>query len=207
MAELRFRNASRSLGHICVVFCGENMGWEGRTVPTAYWVESQPRWAQIHRTTGEESNIYIHTHISCFSFWSHSLSLTPVLSMTSEHLVQIHIQTKLSFLSVHFPSDSLQKSKWDHLWTERWLLCSWVWSEGIQAIFKPSHPSELEFTHISWVFHSSYGKKRLIVKLMGCFLSHRKALTGRRTVCFRWTRALSETPTVFSLYWGETGSI
>lgn len=131
MAELRFRNASRSLGHICVVFCGENMGWEGRTVPTAYWVESQPRWAQIHRTTGEESNIYIHTRISCFSFWSHSLSLTPVLSMTSEHLVQIHIQTKLSFLSVHFPSDSLQKSKWDHLWTERWLLCSWVWSEGI----------------------------------------------------------------------------
>ncbi len=85
--------------------------------------------------------------------------------------------------------------------------CSIFWTglqNKFQAIFKPS---ELEFTHISWVFHSSYGKKRLSMKLMGCFPSHRKVLTGTRTVCFRWTRALSETPTVFSLYWGETGSI
>lgn len=50
-------------------------------------------------------------------------------------MVQIHIQTKLSFLSVYFPSDSLQKFKWDHLWTERWLLCSWFWSEGIVQSF------------------------------------------------------------------------
>lgn len=36
MAELRFCHAAGPLGHVCVVFCGENMGWEGRTIPTAY---------------------------------------------------------------------------------------------------------------------------------------------------------------------------
>lgn len=29
-----------------------------------------------------------------------------------------------------FSTDSIQESKWDHIWIKWWLLCSWLWSEG-----------------------------------------------------------------------------
>lgn len=34
----------------------------------------------------------------------------------------------LSFLILL--TDSIQESKWDHIWIKWWLLCSWLWSEG-----------------------------------------------------------------------------
>ncbi len=158
---------------------------------------------------------------SVMLLWSHAM-----LSMTFEHFwnegyifgSNTHPnKTVISFclFSFRFAPEIQMRSSLD--WTMATMqlslirrYCSIFWTglqNKFQAIFKPCNPSELEFTHISWVFHSSYGKKRLFMMLMGCFPSHRKVLTGTRTVCFMWTRALSETPTVFSLYWGETGSI
>lgn len=102
----------------------------------------------------------------------------------------------LSLYCLALPTDSIQESKWDHIWIERWLLFSWLWSEGTAFVHfpEPVHNngmSSLNPINIIWTMFGFYTQ----TLTLAC---SRNSRSVRRTVCFRLTRVQSGTPTVCS---------
>lgn len=64
---------------------------------------------------------------------SHFLHLSTIFSQHLQTLYRGKFSFMVAFKNLFTScfSDSLQKPKWDHLWTQWWLLCSWIRSEGI----------------------------------------------------------------------------